>query len=238
MAGILTPEDVAEASALLAEVSGCAFAEARPDFHAALAACGPEATCCVISGTGSLVFSKVPGDEGKVVKSGGGGPLLGDQGSSFAIARDALSTAFFGSAVVASVSEAFMAKVEELFGTRDASAVPAKIYSLPSPAAVVAKLTPTIAADYAAGVAYAKVVIEDEMKRLAYLVHSHLVAYHSDARPWSIYLSGGLWDIHPCFKELFIDSMRVMAGGKDAKIEKLTISPVLGAAYLAREMKK
>lgn len=230
-AGLLTEQDAQEASVALSAIAE-APAIARPDFHAALSAAGDSATCCVIAGTGSLVFSQL---EGKTVKGGGGGPLLGDQGSAFALGRDALQIALFGSAVVAAVSERFMEKCEELFGTRDASEIPARIYREPSPAARVAKLTPTVAEDFASGEEYARTVITNQMRQLAYIVHGHLSAYHQSRRPWSVRLTGGLWDISDVFLAQFETHFRLMAGGKDAVIARLERPPVFGAALIAKQ---
>lgn len=230
-AGILTPEDADAASKVLQEITGATRSDARPDFHAALSAADPDTTCCVIAGTGSLVFSN---SNGVVVKSGGGGPLLGDVGSAFSIAKAALGIALFGSAVVGGVSEAFMASCQNLFGSQDPSMIPARIYAEGSPAALVAKLVPTIAKDYEQGEDYATTVITEQMRQLAFIVHGHLWRYHSEARPWKIALTGGLWDIAPVFEKKFVASMRMMAGGKEATIERLSNPPVLGAARLAK----
>ncbi len=234
-AGILTPQDASDAAAILKSVSGAEVAVARPDFHAALSAADPDTTCCVIAGTGSLVFSNASGE---IVKSGGGGPLLGDVGSAFSIARAALGIALFGSAVVGGVSDDFLVACEKLFGSRDPSLIPARVYAEGSPAALVAKLVPTIAADYEKGEDYAANVITEQMRQLAFIVHGHLWRFHSEQRPWKICLTGGLWDIAPIFEKKFVACMRMMAGGKEATIERLASAPVIGAARLAKGLMK
>lgn len=233
-AGLLTPEDKASVEAMLKEVSGADKALGLPDFHAALRASGPDATACVISGTGSLVFSRTNGD---VVKSGGGGPLLGDVGSAFAISREALRVALFGSPVVAAVSDRFRVAMQELFGTSDPSEVPARVYAEPSPARTVAKLAPIVARDAEAGEAYARIVVEDQMKQLAYILYGHLYTHHATTKPWRVFLSGGLWKISPIFLTRLEESMGLMAGAKDIQFSELPVAPVMGAAWLAMEHK-
>lgn len=233
-AGLLTPEDKTDVEAMLREISGAPVALGLPDFHAALRACGPDATACVISGTGSLVFST---SEGGVVKSGGGGPLLGDVGSAFAISREALRVALFGSPVVAAVSDRFRAAMQDLFGTSDPSEVPARVYAEPSPARTVAKLAPIVAKDAEEGEAYARIVVEDQMKQLAYILHGHLYTHHAKTKPWKVFLSGGLWKISPIFLTRLEESMGLMAGAKDIQFSELMEAPVMGAAWLAMEHK-
>ena len=232
-AGLLTPQHESDAVALLTELTGAERGFARPDSHAVLAAAGPDATCAVIAGTGSLVFSL---SDGKVVKNGGGGPLLGDHGSAFAMARNALRIAIFGSTVTAAVSDEFLAAMHDLLGTLDPNEIPAKIYADPSPAALVAKLCTPLARDLEKGVPYAVTVVRDEMRELANIVHGHLYYYHPEQKPWTIVLAGGLWDISPAFIHRFSESLSVMAGAKHAVVQKLAASPAVGAARLAQQL--
>ncbi len=65
------------------------------DVFIALSALSAEETCAVtISGTGSMVAGRT--NDGKILHTGGWGYILGDEGSSYAIALDALKAAVRG----------------------------------------------------------------------------------------------------------------------------------------------
>ncbi len=234
-AGVLTPQDRQELSRLGSSLLGIPLVDARPDYHAALAACPEDVTCCVIAGTGSLVFSHRDGD---YLKSGGGGPLLGDHGSAFAVGRMALSLALFGGKQGPGISDRFWLSVEELFGTRSRDEVPSVIYRCPTPAALVAKLANVVAVDYEDGIDYAKNVINSQQRELAGIVQRHLWDHHRDQMPWHVYLTGGLWSISPVYRKQFERSLRLLSGGRNAVIRKLAEPPARGAARLAMNIQR
>lgn len=196
---------------------------AEPDYAAALAACGPEATACVIAGTGSIVCSMV---EGALVKSGGRGPLLGDVGSASQIGRRALSLYLDDPSAF---SRRFTNEIQRLFGETEERPVVRRLYTADSPAALLAKLAgPT--AEEAQDHLGLRQIIAEEMSSLAALVARH---FRKCRLPTGkIGLAGGLWKTSALFWSEFHHSLHDLIN-LDAFLLKRP--PVEGAAALAQE---
>ncbi|MEQ1932247.1 MAG: BadF/BadG/BcrA/BcrD ATPase family protein, partial [Fimbriimonadaceae bacterium] len=120
-----------------------------PDYIAAHRASPEGTTVCVIAGTGSIVCSKI---KNQYVKSGGGGPLLGDEGSGFAygrhLIRDFLKTG--------EGTDKLLAEIRVKLGTVDPNEVLGRIYSSGAPAALVASFAASFFRDVSAGAEYAR----------------------------------------------------------------------------------
>lgn len=95
--GVDTPEDAHQLSARIAQALG--VAPNHPDLHVTvvhdtrliLAAGGHDAGIAVIAGTGSVAWGRT--SDGREARSGGWGHLLGDEGSSWWVAREAVRRA-------------------------------------------------------------------------------------------------------------------------------------------------
>ena len=229
-AGLLTPDDKKRAEIELSVLYPGAKVEARPDYHAALAACPDGTDCCVIAGTGSTVFSW-QGDD--VVKSGGGGYLLGDRGSAFRYGR-AVVQRFFEQPT--EVSERILSAIEANFGTRDVSAVVAEVYRRSSPPAFLATFATTLAEEAEAGEAYAKSLIAEESRELAAIVARHIASFASDSDSPCIVLAGGLWQSHPTYRPAFESALAQALEPRCPRISLLETPAVVGAARLARRL--
>ena len=132
-AGLLTKDDRERGELHLRHLFPYAAVRAEPDYAAALFANEPFPDLCVICGTGSLICSRA---EGNVVKSGGGGYILGDIGSAYQFGRDALRHFLYSPQ---EPSSRLVKAVEEFFTSTEANQVIAKVYRTPSPAALIAK---------------------------------------------------------------------------------------------------
>lgn len=229
-AGLLTPDDKKRAEIELSVLFPGAKVEARPDYHAALAACPDGTDCCVIAGTGSTVFSW-QGDE--VVKSGGGGYLLGDRGSAFRYGR-AVVQRFFE--MPGEVSERVLSAIEFNFGTRDVSAVVAAVYRRSSPPAFLATFATTLGEEADGGESYAESLIAEESAALAAIVAKHLDLYAPDSSLPSIVLAGGLWHSHPRYRPAFETALAQALEPRNPRISSLETPAVVGAARLARRL--
>jgi len=87
-AGVDSPEGERRLRSVLAPLVGSAHLEVVHDAHLILAAAGVTDGIAVISGTGSVAWGHLP--DGRTARAGGWGYLLGDEGSGYGIARDAV----------------------------------------------------------------------------------------------------------------------------------------------------
>ena len=202
---------------------------AEPDYTAALAACGPKTDACVIAGTGSIICSW---SEGKVVKSGGRGPILGDPGSAAEIGREMLSVFLNDPALVSSV---FKNAVQATFKTTVDREVVATLYTSPSPAKMLASLGKSVAAEAEEGTERASQIIRDEMHALARLVHLHLERFGTFVGLVRIGLSGGLWKSGAAYGQEFEANLTQQNPDMNFELFVLRKPPVEGAALLAKE---
>lgn len=239
-AGLLTESDRHRAIALVEGVTRCRNIAAFPDYRASLAAC-PDTKLIVISGTGALIASKTADG---VRKSGGGGPLLGDQGSAFDLGRKALARTVL-TPVPAEASPLFWETVIDLFGTDEPNQILASIYRSVSPAARVAKLANVVVMDSQRGMPYARQVVDQALGHLAVTTHQHITAFHpvtpsDNPEPFVIRLAGGTWEMDGgVLIDEFREHLTTLTHGNDQRelvVEKLEIEPVLGATHLAREL--
>ncbi len=234
-AGLLTDADRHRALVILEQVLPSSKVVAYPDYYATLAA-DPHADCVLVAGTGSLVASRT--EDGRIVKSGGGGPLLADHGSAFDLGRRVLNRTLLAPRPL-EASPLFWEAVIEQFGTREPSQVLAAVYRCVSPAARVAKLAPTIVFDALRGIPYAEQSLCETISALATLLHDHIAQYAADRDPLNIRLAGGLWETEDAVVKRFHQAFLDLSGGgvgPDIIIERLSREPVLGAAQLAREL--
>lgn len=203
--------------------------DAAADYVAALAACGKDTHACVIAGTGSIVCSW---SDGKVIKSGGRGPVLGDVGSAAHIGRGLLN-AFLDEPEKA--SSTLKRAITEIFGSSDDREIIRRLYGDASPAAMLGKLGKVAAKESAAGSELAQKLVASEMKGLCTVVTRHLKKSHFDKSVARIGLAGGLWKSSPIYKSEFEACLSTEL--PDMKIDLFVLKkpPVEGAAMLARE---
>ncbi|MBL8049433.1 MAG: hypothetical protein JNJ45_12205 [Chthonomonas sp.] len=214
------PADEAVCAAALAQAIGLApeRCRAESDCAAALAAF-PEGTLVgVIAGTGSSIFSRV---DGRLVRSGGGGPFLGDAGSAVDIMRRWINA----NVVVAGPTgnSATHEKLAELAGGVDRDAVLRWLYQTPNPAAALAPLFPTLAANNSQDPA-----IQSSLGDLATQVAAHLSHYHPGQTNPTVGLAGGVWEAHPDLRIAFSHHLI------SATIVEPSMTPVEGAMRLAK----
>jgi glucosamine kinase len=87
-AGADSPEGAHRLRSVLGPLLGSARLEVVHDAHLILAAAGLDHGIAVISGTGSVAWGRTP--DGRAARAGGWGYLLGDDGSGYGVARDAV----------------------------------------------------------------------------------------------------------------------------------------------------
>jgi len=236
-AGLLTDTDRQRAIQLIANILPETQISAYPDFHASLAA-EPNTDLIIIAGTGALIASKSPTG---VVKSAGGGPLLGDHGSAFDLGRRALNKLVLNPAPP-TASPMFWESVIELFGSKEPNQILAAVYRSVSPAARVAKLAPAIVIDAQRGLDYARQSVDEALSALAQSTWQHIIAHTDQSKPLHAKLAGGLWEIDNGILVEEFKKQLISAEPRNHQlhltVEKLSTEPVIGAANLAKPMAK
>ncbi len=228
-AGLLTDSDALQASDLLRTLTKCDRVGAFPDYFAAWEIAKEQGELLVIAGTGVLICSE---EYGKVVRSGGGGILLGDHGSTASIGRNALYRLVV-SAPSSAEGGAFVRAVTDVFGSTDRNKVLSSLYSSESPALLLSSLAKTVGEDADGGKEYAVQAVDECLTRLATDIRLHIAAYLSKAESGSIVLAGGLWKLSPYFLKRFHNLLSL----EKWSLKLVSQSPVHGACRLAMKIK-
>ncbi|CAN5540858.1 BadF/BadG/BcrA/BcrD ATPase family protein [soil metagenome] len=202
---------------------------AEPDFYAAFHAAPAETDIVVIAGTGSLVCSR---DGETLRKSGGGGYILGDEGSAYQYGRDAVREYL---RTPETASPALIAAIEKQFGNVSGPEIVSAVYHAPTPAGVLAKISKALASDARDGCAYALESVERNSEALARVVRGHCVANFEDRTRLVLCLAGGLWKGSALFRDAFVDALQ---RDKTHNFESVRPkqAPIHGAVQMAREM--
>ena len=228
-AGLLTVADRRRAEALLREVFPGAAVRAEPDYAAAFAAADSPIDVCVIAGTGALACSA---KDGAWVKTGGGGYLIGDQGSAFDLGRRALQHYLFSDQPPSPLT---LSLIEQTFETTANDEIVARLYDHQSPPAMLAKLAPALSKDAEAGYSYAVEALDAAMGALACLTVQHIHRHVPGAGTVRIGLAGGVWKTSATVLRVFISSIRGQLD-RSFDVERLRRPPVYGATALAKEL--
>ncbi len=229
-AGLLTPDDRERAEAMIRDFFPNARIKAEPDYAAAFFASEEGTDMLVIAGTGAIVCSRY---EGRMVKSGGKGYVLGDWGSAFRYGKAALEHYL---EAPGEASDALKEAVLDRFRSLDENEVLASLYRGGTPAPSLAKLLPAFTKDLKAGQPYAQTELQDQTKRLVQAVKLHKDRYLSDRRTLRISLSGGLWEASGLYRTAFEEECQRAMPTIDIESQRIQQPPVRGAVLLAREL--
>lgn len=230
-AGLIGDESRQRGLSILREVFGASVVRAEPDYAAAYASCNPGTDICVIAGTGSLVCSRI---DGLLVKSGGRGYVLGDEGSAFHYGRDALLR-YLDDPTTA--SQALVKAVQKLAGPEPSEAILlSEVYRNGTPAPVLAKLAPALATDARAGEPYAVKSLLRNIEQLAHVIVMHAERNYPGRRSLRIELAGGVWKMSPVFVEAMSKALPAFMEHVQVTVARSTKAPVVGAVELAKEL--
>ena len=228
MAGLLTAQDRAEVCELIKALTHASTCEAHSDAMASLASCDDPNAICVISGTGSLVCSF---DEShQMVKSGGGGPLIGDYGSGFWTGRTALARFLFPRADAFGNSK-LPEWLKQEYGSGDISVCLSQIYRTSSPQAEIARVGSVVASFATDGDETAQSILADAMQPLADLTLEHMRSQGFPARKFKIYRTGGFWSASHFVVKYFEILLRLPTF-------EPPLTPIQGAMKLAQDTQK
>ncbi len=182
---------------------------------------------CIVAGTGSLAVGLTR--EGRRARAGGWGYLLGDEGSGYAIGRDALAAilrAHDGRGEPTALAQPLMATL----GLAAPEQLSTFMYGRDFGREKIARLAPQVAAAAAAGDRVAAEIMQRagrELASLAATVHRRL-ALPANA---PVIRSGGIFRLGRMISDPFLLAWRAYL--PDMVGRDLTVDPALGAAILA-----
>lgn len=230
-AGLIDQHERTRAVSILADIFTGAKIRAEPDYAAAILAFEPDVDVCVIAGTGSVVCSRT---ETGFRKSGGGGYLLGDEGSGFQMGRDLMAQF---ARYPETVSADAVAAIDKVLGSSDPVRAVAALYRGGTPAPRLARLGKVLAQEAAKGEPFAIDCIRRNFGSLAGVVHEHVKKYLPERKMIRIGLAGGLWQGTALLRNKFRDILNQQLAPLDIEIDLPSRPPVQGAVQLAMELR-
>ena len=195
------------------------------DLYIALKACRSDRALAAVCGTGSMAAAFGP--DGKVLTRGGFGYLFGDEGSGYAIAREAL----FHTARAAEGTEPPTALTEALlshFGVTDVYAFTDLAYDPPLPRKKLASFAPRVTVCAENGDETAKAVLARQAALFADTVRSLARAL---PQPPEVFLYGGVFAHDSIFTGYFTEEIKDCC----ASCQPLTTPSAMGAALAAMD---
>ena len=158
----------------------------------------------VISGTGSIVKGKT--QDGGVVRMGGWGHLIGDEGSAYGVARDAFIAI---TRMIDGVGPE--TSLMELFGIHDRAGLISAVYG--GDKGVVASYSVKVEEACLSGDHVAKSIIEDNANKLSTTVIE--MARKLELERTKVAMMGGLLSNDTVFRRCFIDCISACSNGID-----------------------
>lgn len=243
-AGLIDDHTASIAGNILTSLLPGISVDVYPDYFGTLEAMPEEADMLVIAGTGSVICSK-QGDV--VVKSGGGGYILGDQGSCCDLGKRLMAATCVN---MEPCSERLLEAIEETFGSRSPAAALMASYRSATPAVSFAKLAVAVVEQAQAGELLALRVVRESLAGLAKLAIDHYSRFGTAKEPVCIAIDGGLWQTGNLVEHEFESALREYSRNisqsdsisdrnrdlsRQYTLVRLQVPPVVGAAMLARK---
>lgn len=183
--------------------------------------------CVAICGTGSMAIGK--DKKGNVITKGGWGHIIGDEGSAYSIAINALKCCgiFFDSKEKTRLVE----EAEKYFGVESFRQAIDIIYSEKATKDFLAGFAPCVSKSALQGDVFAETIIVNEAHCFARTVLT-LLAEVKECSVLSVY--GGVFQHNELFTQTFSENIKEIY--PELKIEALKIPPEEGALKIAREI--
>jgi N-acetylmuramic acid 6-phosphate etherase len=195
-----------------------------------LAAATDGAGVALIAGTGSFCFGR--DESGRGARSGGLGPLVGDEGSAFSLGRAALVAAARAADGRGAALRLVKAVYAEL-GTSDARTLAGWARSVEREPARVAALAPLVSAAADEGDPVALRILERAAAELALLVKTVVLRLRLPREKLPLVLAGGVLDASERQRKAVVSSLRSIGVAVDVQPAP---SALAGAVALARSL--
>lgn len=210
-------------------IFGCRNIILDSDLFIALEAMDASGPCAVaVCGTGSMATGRL--DDGTIINAGGFGYLLGDEGSGYAVSRDAVRAVL--RAEEKSAPETLLSDAaEKYFGTADADRMIDFVYSEPVPVKEIAGFAPCVSECAAKGDKVAEEIIRKNAEDFAETVCA-LLRRMPCGTPLGLW--GGIMQNFTEFRNIFINAVNKRF--PESEIYLLKNPPEMGAVIAA--MKK
>lgn len=187
---------------------------------------GPAAM--VICGTGSMTAGRLA--DGSIIHKGGWGYILGDEGSAYAIASDAIKAALCGYEG-SGEKTALSGKLLEYYGAAEYDGLIDLFYNPPMSRSRIAAFTSAVFECADSGDETAKNIIGAQAKKLADTVCA-LLAEMPDGTPLGMW--GGVFQHHKEYADIFSET--VVKEYPETKTGLVPYSPEYGAVFAAMKM--
>jgi N-acetylglucosamine kinase-like BadF-type ATPase len=233
VAGYTLPDRRERFDHLLQEMLPRARVVVLPDYAIALeGATGGSLGVLVIAGTGSIACGR--DREGRLMRAGGWGYLLGDEGSGFWIGREALRAAL---AAKEGWGEPTLLTemLAQALGTADAGEWLSALYRSRNPQSLLAELAPLVSEAAERGDIPATRILTDAAHHLAGLV-IHVATHLYLPEDFPVCTVGGVWKSGGMFLHRFREQLVTYLPAWRGEIKPPLYSPVEGALLLAQRM--
>jgi len=204
-----------------------------PDYAIALeGATGGAPGVLVIAGTGSIACGR--DRDGKLMRVGGWGYLLGDEGSGFWIGKEAIRASLASLEGWGETTRLYE-MLTEIFGSNDAGEWLSALYHAQNPQSLLAQLAPLVSEAAEQGDTQAKRILVAAADHLAHLVvqlaeHLHL----PDDFP--VCTVGGVWKSEAIVLDRFCQQVSKRLPAWQGTVKPPEYSPVEGALFVAQRM--
>ncbi len=226
LAGAAQPESERKMKRLLVEEFPGKVVHVCTDLDLTLEAAGDGPAIVLIAGTGSAAVGRDL--TGQIVRVGGHGPLLGDEGSAYDVGRRA---------AMAALRESDRGMPDSLLAERilrelriaDWKDFQLRVYSVPDE--VFPRIFPVVTAAAGAGNSSARALLQDAAAELAGLVTDLVERLQLKSKKFLLVKSGGMLGCSAYFDELLDERLRLAA--PQAEFGSLVVTAAEAAARLA-----
>ncbi|HHV54808.1 MAG TPA: hypothetical protein GXX55_05100 [Firmicutes bacterium] len=193
------------------------------------------AVAALVAGTGSIVYAETP--EGQVVRVGGWGPIIGDEGSGYDLGRRAL-IAVMREADGRGPRTALTPRILEAMGVSDPFAIPSLVYRGGFDRPRIAALSRVVVEVAVQGDPVALAIARAGAADLAELVItalSQLSSGHEPGRVDKVVASGGLFANGSPMWKWVQEELDRRWNGPRCRLISLPVEPAVGAVLIAIE---